>query len=207
MLRALCLIASILPVTTAFTVNTTGLQPWEITDLWTHNPSGFPNNHPYWSIGFSVNNPNHIVVGQTHFGPAEFWPSATNCSVYFTNYNDTPQGKTIACAESTSYGDLWWFEITKDSPSFETNFTLRITREEAVILESGANLNLRWEGQAHFQTGYQEPGVDNMSGACGGSGQCSWGLAEGKSPVLALPRLVEVQCLAGDCDDPRNSSS
>lgn len=206
MVKPLPLAAALLPLAAAVSVNTTGLRPWEITAVYTHTPSGYPANHPYSWVGFSVSDPNDIVVGQTHFGPAEFSGSATNCSVRYLGYgHDDPRGKTYPCAASTSLNDIWSFEILKESYSVTTNFTLRVVREEAVVLASGGIVNLRWEGRANFTVGYLDG--ENMSGACGGSGVCSWGLKADYSPVRAAPRLLEVQCVAGDCSGSSDSSS
>jgi hypothetical protein len=41
---------------------------------------------------------------------------------------------------------------------------------------------------------------DNMAGACGGSSVCNWGLKKENVPVLVKQALVEMECVAGECD-------
>jgi hypothetical protein len=39
-----------------------------------------------------------------------------------------------------------------------------------------------------------------MAGACGGSSVCNWGLKKENVPVLVKQQLVEMECVAGECD-------
>ncbi|AEO69721.1 uncharacterized protein THITE_2052408 [Thermothielavioides terrestris NRRL 8126] len=132
------------PTMAALSINTTSLQPWQIPRLSTHTPSGYPANHPYWSLSFAVADPNTIVVGQTRFGAAAFPPTTANCSVRWLGYagaGEDPRGHTYACgsgdADAADTG-RWTFRVANDSASAISDFALRVGLEEAVVLETGA---------------------------------------------------------------------
>jgi hypothetical protein len=57
------------------------------------------------------------------------------------------------------------------------NFNLKFTHA-ADKLYLGSQYMAGFEGEGHFEVGKQ------LSGTCGGSGQCNWGLKQDQSPVL-----------------------
>ncbi|KAL2155721.1 hypothetical protein VTH82DRAFT_463 [Thermothelomyces myriococcoides] len=185
---------------TALGLNTTILQPWEITRLSTHSPSGYPANHPYMRISFGIRDPNTIVLGDTPFGDADFVPSAVNCTVWWLGYaaagpNPVEGGWVNTCDEMDSRQGKWTFVVldgTESTGRITTDFGLRITLEEAVTLKTGGVARLRFEGQAALRVG------DNMAGACGGSGVCNWGL--NNPPLIVKQKLVGLDCVAGKCE-------
>jgi hypothetical protein len=64
-------------------------------------------------------------------------------------------------------------------PSFSTTkFDVKFTRVAETIFQ-GQGFRRTFMGQAHFEVGVN----GTMTGVCGGSGVCSWGLKEGVSPV------------------------
>jgi hypothetical protein len=206
-----------LPFTTTLSlpVNTTSLLPWRIPSLSTHSPSGYPANHPYSRLRFTVHDPNNIVLGPTRFGDAAFPPSAANCSVrwlpYYRSGDDDPitSGQTYVCADDPdTMSGKWTFQVLNGTGegtgsgdqggSATTDFRLRVMLSEAVVLETGGVVNLRFEGEAGFRLGRDD---GNMEGACGGSGVCNWYLKEEKAPVVVKQRLVAVECVTGRCGE------
>jgi hypothetical protein len=185
---------------TALSINTTGLQPWQIPSLSTFSPSGYPAGHPYPHLRFTVSDPNTVAVASTHFGPAEFLPSGANCTVWWLAETGDPTGTkdggrpwTNTC-DFPSWGSVagkWTFQMLNGSST--EGMTLRIMLEEAVILEDGSVVNVKWAGEAAFTVG------GNMAGECGGSGVCYWGLKDEDAPVLVNQTLVEVKCVYGGC--------
>ncbi|KAK3374659.1 hypothetical protein B0H63DRAFT_480704 [Podospora didyma] len=177
------------------------VKPWEISGVGTHSPSGYPANAPYSTLFVSISDPNHIVLGSTRFGDAAFPPSSVNCTVRWLGALENPYGWVNTCTD-INHGK-WTVEIlpgvvTTSGPqsysSPTTNFVLRFTLSEAVVLMTGT-IYERFVGTAAFAVG------DNMSGSCGGSGVCNWGLKETVvRPVLVNQTLVETRCLFGSCE-------
>lgn len=175
------------------------LLPWQVTHLSTFSPSGYPANHPYSRLTVTIADPNTITLGPTRFGDAAFPPTNTTCVVWWLAWSEDPrEGPWVnTCGEIRS--GKWTVEMLpppatgeeKGSPT--TDFVLRFTLSEAVVLGRGGVARLTFEGQAAFAVG------PNMSGACGGSGVCSWSLKEGVAPVLVNQTLVEVKCVTEEC--------
>ncbi|KAK4232801.1 hypothetical protein C8A03DRAFT_39565 [Achaetomium macrosporum] len=203
------LLFSSLPLTTTLSLplNTTALLPWQIPSLSTHSPSGYPANHPYSRLRFTIHDPNTIVLGPTRFGDAAFPPSTANCTVWWLPYHgseDDPMmpGLTHTCGDPDTMAGKWTFQVLNGSTgdgggSPTTDFTLRVMLSEAVVLGTGGVVNLKFEGEAAFRRARD----GNLEGACGGSGVCSWGLKEEDAPVLVRQRLVEVKCVTGKCEE------
>lgn len=178
------------------------LQPWQITALVTHTPSGYPASHPYARLFVSIGDPNTIVLGKTQFGDAAFPPTNTSCSVSWLPYDEKeyPRGRVNPCDEIAS--GKWTVQILNGTSTVNGipggsptgDFVLRFGLAEAVVLASGCVVSLRWRGEAAFKIGV------NMDGACGASGACSWGLEDRLVPVLVNQTLVERTVVAGQCD-------
>lgn len=200
------LLPFLLPLTVAaLTLNTTGTQPWQIPRVFTHSPAGYPGGHPYSWVDFTVSDNSTILFGLTHWGSyAGFYPSATNCSIWWVHNElsyDDPRGQVRTCAPPNGgHSGVWSFEMLKGTEDYRltTNLTLRIAREDTVILEQGGIVRARWEGEIRLLWSRDVEG--NMQGGCGASGQCSFGLKDEDVPVLVHQRLVNVDCIWGDCE-------
>ncbi|KAL2189219.1 hypothetical protein L209DRAFT_681769 [Thermothelomyces heterothallicus CBS 203.75] len=81
-----------------------------------------------------------------------------------------------------------------DQSGITTDSGLRLTLEEAVVLQTGEVVNVKFESEAAFKVG------DNVAGACGASGVCNWGLKSENAPVFVKQKLVELECVAGTCE-------
>lgn len=184
---------------------TTSLEPWLITALSTHSPSGYPANHPYSRLFVTIADPNTITLGSTHFGDAAFPQSTANCTIRWLGVGgaEDPRdgdGWINPCSETDS--GKWSVQILKPAAETErngsatTDFVLRFGLDEAVVLGNGGVARLRFEGEAAFRVGEGE----NMGGACGGSGVCNWGLRREVVPVVVTQRLIESSCVAGTCE-------
>ncbi len=188
-------------------INTTALLPWTIPHLGTHSPSGYPANHPYSTLAFTVTDPNTITLGTTRFGDASFPAASVNCSVAWLGYSgvgDNPRdgGWTTPCGGGTLDGvggaqGRWTFRVVNGTGGgLTTDFGVVVAREQAVILANGGVVRAKFEGTGLFRVGAD----GNMGGSCGGSGVCNWGLKAEAAPVVVTPTLVELKCVAGTCD-------
>ena len=188
------------------------LLPWTIPHLGTHSPSGYPANHPYSTLGFTVSDPNTITLGSTRFGDASLPASTVNCTVAWLGYSsagdDNPRdgGWTTPCGgggldQVGGAQGRWSFRVVNGTAvagggGLTTDFGVVVAREQAVILAGGGVVRARFEGTALFRVGAD----GNMGGSCGGSGVCNWGLKGEAAPVVVTPRLAELTCVAGTCD-------
>lgn len=142
-----------LPTTTPPTNNTntttpSDLAPWQLTTLNTHVPSGRPGNSPYTTLNFSI----------TSTTPA----SAASCSAQWIGAAEFPVGVDTPCTTSGEGGaGEWSFAITGGSGA--SDFELKV---ELKTQDGGE----KYVAEEKFAVG------DNLSGVCGGSGVCNWGL-------------------------------
>lgn len=150
---------------------TAPLEPWQVSRLGTFSPSGRPNSTTIAVLNATISDPNDAVV-----------PAAI-CVATFEAFDPYPYGDVVYKCSQVPY-QLWSFRILEaeegeraSSPT--TNFRLEFTQDKGD--EGGV-----FVGTESFAVG------DNMSGVCGGSGVCSWGLKEGVAPVLVKQALVEV---------------
>jgi hypothetical protein len=63
------------------------------------------------------------------------------------------------------------------------DFTLKFTHV-ADVLYQGSQYTATFEAEGHFAVG------DNLSGSCGGSGVCSWGLKQEAAPFEITPKKL-----------------
>ncbi|KAK3316578.1 hypothetical protein B0H66DRAFT_604863 [Apodospora peruviana] len=191
-----------LSASTAYSITIPPLQPWELSKLSTFSPSGYPGSLPYSSIYATISDPNTIPLGKTRFGDASFPPSAVNCSLRWVGFNavEEPWNIITPCTGSLNHG-RWTMQMLKPTnnatagykPSGTTNFALKFTLEESMMMNNATLISLVFEAEKRFAV------PDNMSGVCGGSGVCSWGLKDGLGVVLVEQVLKETRCLMGDC--------
>jgi hypothetical protein len=107
------------------------LQPWQITRLYTHSPSGRPGNNPYSTLNFTISDPNTVTAGQSPTGQAVFPPTTAACSLQFLTSADVPWGVAQPCTtdDNTKAYSTWTFTVTKPaggSPYATENFDLSI---------------------------------------------------------------------------------
>ena len=107
------------------------LQPWQITTLYTHTPSGRPGNDPHSTLNFTIHDPNVIPAGQTPTGQAIFPATSANCSLQYLKSADVPWGVEQPCTtdENTRDYSTWTFTINKPeegTASASGNFDLSI---------------------------------------------------------------------------------
>ena len=97
---------------------------------------------------------------------------ASNCTAKWLS-GSNPFNRAWPCDAS---GDGYWYMEIEETSDFSVgNFEVKFTRVADVIYH-GSEYKKSYEGSAHFKVG------DNMGGACGGSGVCSWGLKAELSP-------------------------
>ncbi|PSN75261.1 hypothetical protein BS50DRAFT_567961 [Corynespora cassiicola Philippines] len=145
-----------------------GLEPWQVTSLSTHSPSGRPGNNPHSTLNVTIHDPNTIAVTQTPTGTAVFPPSTANCSAQWLTAEDVPWGVEQPCSE-IDHG-YWTFKMT-GGESGTTDFGLEFKLVDNVTVLNQAYTKV-FSGGALFKVG------DNLSGQCGGSGVCNWGLSK-----------------------------
>lgn len=98
--------------------------------------------------------------------------AANNCTAKW--HSGTEPFNHLWPCDPTEDGN-WYMEIEETSDFSVGNFEVKFTRVAEVIYH-GAAFKKTYAGSSHFKVG------DNMGGACGGSGVCSWGLKSELSP-------------------------
>lgn len=88
------------------------LQPWQITRLNTHTPSGRPGNDPHSTLNVTIQDPNVIPAGQTPTGEAVFPASNATCSLQYLTSADVPWGVEQPCTSTSTYS-TWTFTLNK----------------------------------------------------------------------------------------------
>ncbi|KAF2787451.1 hypothetical protein K505DRAFT_421767 [Melanomma pulvis-pyrius CBS 109.77] len=147
------------------------LQPWEITTLYTHSPSGRPGNDPHSTLNATINDPNTLPITQTPTGTAVFPPSTANCSAQWLTEADVPWNVAQPCT-AIDYG-TWTMTMVPGSGDAGTGATTDFGLVFKLV-DSVRVLNQQYtrtfKGKGQFKVG------TNLSGQCGGSGVCNWGL-------------------------------
>lgn len=177
-LAAIAALASTTLAAPAVETRQTALEPWQVTALVGFSPSGRPESYPWPTITANLTDPNELELGTSDADNSTVTVPAGNQAIkcqakWLTGEN--PFGRSWPCDPS---GDGYWTIKVVQTENFGVgNFTLAITRV-AEKLYLGSRYRKAYEAQAHFEVG------DNMSGSCGGSGVCSWGL---KSELIPYP--------------------
>jgi hypothetical protein len=106
-----------------------------------------------------------------------------NCVAKYFTKGENPTGRTWPC-DATEKG-YWTMQVLPGSSGSYASgdFSLKFTHV-ADVLYLGSQYTASYVAEGQFKVG------DNLSGTCGGSGVCSWGLAVGKNPVLIAPSKV-----------------
>ncbi|KAK3900474.1 hypothetical protein C8A05DRAFT_45681 [Staphylotrichum tortipilum] len=139
------------------TTATPPLQPWQVFRLSTFSPSGRPGSSIWSVINTTILDPNDATV------------SPAICVGKWT-YDALPYGAVNNCSDVT--GGRWSFAMLKSDgtgASPTTDFKLRFELVKGGVVFAGTQ---------KFVVG------ENMSGLCGASGVCSFGLKEEMTPVL-----------------------
>lgn len=143
-------------------------EPFSIDSLGTYSPSGRPGQPCKPSIQFTVVDPNSAM------------PQRSNCSKTWS-CNDTDvssQFQHVPCDDPD-----FWFNITiPDGGSPTENFVLRVhhVKEESAAGVQGNTVNVTHSGE----TAVKFP--DQLSGECGASGACFWGLKPNEKLKLQI---------------------
>jgi hypothetical protein len=139
--------------------------------LTTHSPSGRPGNDPHSFLNATISDPNTIPAGQAPTGTAVFPPSTAQCNIQWLS-GETPWGVEQPCTSSTTYS-TWTVTLTEPTEgvgSGTSNFGLQFKLVDYVHLV-GYEVTKVYEGGDEFSVG------SGLSGSCGGSGVCNWGLS------------------------------
>ncbi|KAF2713504.1 hypothetical protein K504DRAFT_487897 [Pleomassaria siparia CBS 279.74] len=146
------------------------LQSWQITSLSTHSPSGRPGNDPHSTLNVTISDPNTIPIKNAP-GNAVFPPSTASCSAQWLTEADVPYNVVLPCT-STEYG-TWTMEVLPgdgaDGYGATKDFGLQFKLVDKASI-SNKNYTRTFTGKGTFKVG------TNLSGQCGGSGTCNWGL-------------------------------
>ena len=144
---------------------------WEITQLYTHTPSGRPGNSPYSYVNTTIQDATASSI--------------SNCYLQYID-RDAPWGVEQPC--TTEGGNSTWaFTLnypTSGNADASTNFNLEFKvwslentllsnfmAREAYLAQLIAD-GKTYTGGDHFEV------WQNMAGQCGGSGVCSWSLQD-----------------------------
>ncbi|KAJ4299094.1 hypothetical protein N0V90_004338 [Kalmusia sp. IMI 367209] len=152
------------------------LQPWKITQLFTHSPSGRPGNDPHSTLNVTIQDPNAIPATQSLTGQAVFPPTSARCTAQWLSSEGVPWGVEQPCTtdENTTDYSTWTFTVNKPDgeadPSATENFNLEFKLVDKVTV-SGTTVVKKFAGGDDFEIG------TNLSGQCGGSGVCNWSLS------------------------------
>jgi hypothetical protein len=182
----------------------TTLKDFEVSSVTVFTPSGRPGSYPWATITANVTDPNEINLGTAesdgsqvivpagsqglvcfHSNPerSQHANITQNCKATYFTKGESPVGRTWPC-DSTSSG-YWTMQVLPGSEGAysSNNFNLKF-RHVADVLYRGSQYTASFEAQGLFAIG------DNLSGTCGGSGVCSWGLKDDKKPFPIKPSKV-----------------
>ncbi|KAF2116633.1 hypothetical protein BDV96DRAFT_491151 [Lophiotrema nucula] len=156
------------------------LQPWQVTSFGVHTPSGRPGSYPWSTITANITDPNALTLGTTPEGDAVTVPAgntAVNCVAKWFSTSATDLHNHLWPCDPTEDG-YWYFEVL-EGDSWDVQFT-----RVADVLYQGSDYKKTYTATGTFRVG------DNLSGTCGGSGVCNWGLKSESIPVLVTPTEV-----------------
>ncbi|KAF2689363.1 hypothetical protein K458DRAFT_384014 [Lentithecium fluviatile CBS 122367] len=163
------------------------LTPWQLDALSTFSPSGRPGNYPWLTITASLTDPNTLTLGTSPENNSTVTlPSgaqALNCQAKWLA-GETPFGRSWPCDNSGEADGYWTIQIPKTDEFSVNNFDL-VVRRVAETLYLGSSYKKVYEARTHFEVGV------NLSGTCGGSGVCSWGLRSELVPLDMQQSEVE----------------
>jgi hypothetical protein len=172
------------------------LQQWQLSGISSFSPSGRPGSYPWITITANLFDPNTLNLGTSPAdGSTVTIPpnNATNCQAKYISsskpfdhiwpcgmlFSPLTQSKLrcnpLIYQPDNSGNGYWTMEILETSDFSIHEFDVKFTHV-ADTLYLGSQYKKTYTGTAHFSL------TDNLSGSCGGSGVCSWGLKSGLSP-------------------------
>jgi len=104
---------------------------------------------------------------------------ALNCEAKWL-LGENPFDRSWLCDNSGKADGYWSIKIVETNDFSVGKFEVVFTRV-AEVAYHGMRFGKRFEAQARFEIG------DNLTGSCGGSGVCSWGLKAELKP-LSVPQ-------------------
>ncbi|XPS77779.1 hypothetical protein M3J09_009806 [Ascochyta lentis] len=171
----------------------TELNPWEITHASAGRPSGRPGSGTNSSLQINIKQPNTINLRQAPTGQAVLPSFEASCSwTWVTAGNNFPVSVETLCSRiGTKPGSYGNFTMMLSGTS-QADFTVAIkeTREANIL---GQRFVRVFEGGQAFRVG---DGIWRQ--ICGGSGVCSWQVADGSLPIEVQQDLTES---IGSCED------
>ncbi|KAF2277646.1 uncharacterized protein EI97DRAFT_489193 [Westerdykella ornata] len=147
------------------------LLPWQLTGIGFFSPSGRPGNYPWNTITASITDPNALDLGTNKAGQPVTLPAnntASNCRAIWLR-GENPFNRSWPCDDNAEADGYWTMEILQTPEFGLTNFDVRF-RRVAEVGSLGQRFARKFVGEVHLQA------PETLSGTCGGSGVCSWGL-------------------------------
>ncbi|KAF2036374.1 cell death in tomato 1 [Setomelanomma holmii] len=160
------------------------LQDFQVTSVSVFTPSGRPETYPWSTLTANITDPNEVNLGPSKSdGQDVVVPAGSqgvNCVAKYFSKGENPIGRTWPC-DPTSQG-YWTMQVLPGSSGSysSTDFKLKFTHV-ADVLYLGSEYTASFVAEGGFEVG------DNMSGTCGSSGRCAWGLKQEDVPVLIAP--------------------
>ncbi|RYN76785.1 hypothetical protein AA0120_g11659 [Alternaria tenuissima] len=154
------------------------LQDFQVNKVTSYSPSGRPGSYPWAQITASVTDPNEINLGTSQSDGSNVTVPAgsqgLDCKAQWYTKGESPLDRTWPC-DATSNG-YWIMNVLAGSSGFATgDFNLKFTHV-ADLVYRGEQFTESFEAEGHFAVG------ENLSGSCGGSGICTWGLKSANTP-------------------------
>lgn len=176
----LLIASAALAAPTLNTRQTPPLAPWQLASLYGFSPSGRPGESPWIYITATLTDPNELVLGTSDAdNSAVTLPAgnqALNCRATWIR-GETPFGRSWPCEDNDGEAYGWWTMRVVDAGDGASisSYTLVFTRV-AEKLYLGSSYRRTFEATQHFEVGNQ------LSGSCGASGVCGWGLKAELAP-------------------------
>jgi hypothetical protein len=162
------------------------LSPWVLNSLSIFTPSGRPGNYPWLTMTANLTDPNTLILGTSSNDNSNVTvpagAQAINCQAKWLP-GETPFDRSWPC-DSSFNADGWWTLKIKRTNDFSTTKFDAVFTRVAEVLYQGSAYKKVYEGSDHFEVG------SNLSGVCGGSGVCSWGLKAELAPYKVKQKEI-----------------
>ncbi|KAF2639173.1 hypothetical protein P280DRAFT_470568 [Massarina eburnea CBS 473.64] len=148
------------------------LTPWNLTRAIISTPSGRPGERLWATITVNVTDSNTLNLGTgtdgvaVTAGPSE----GLNCKATFLP-TEGPWNRSWPCDPNGKQEGYWTMNL-KEAPAegtFRAGYEL-VLKHVADVPYNGARFHKEYEGSLLLRVG------EYLTGTCGGSGACSWGL-------------------------------
>ncbi|KAF2850926.1 hypothetical protein T440DRAFT_507634 [Plenodomus tracheiphilus IPT5] len=178
------------------------LKDFLVSSVSIYTPSGLPGSYPWASIKASITNPNAINLGNAstdgHPIVVAAGSQGLNCqATYFTDppVPENPLNRTFPCDPIEN--GYWTMRILPNPASSNTPPPSSDSASPPTQIFSSSSLRLHfthtttlvYQGTLYTATYEAEGGFEvgrELSGMCGASGVCRWGLAGGLAPVRVV---------------------